>query len=125
MNVLIVEPNPQMAEIYAAAFTGLGFEVRCACSAQVAISLMDQCRPEVVLLELALPTHNGVEFLFEMRSYAEWQEVPVVLLSSIPELDPTKWFENPTLNIARYFYKPSTNLRTMISSVQQLANIQP
>ena len=125
MKILIIEPNPQVSEIFAAAFVGLGFEVQCAGSAQVAISLMDQSRPEVVLLELALPTHNGVEFLFEMRSYAEWQEVPVVLLSSIPGLDLTKWFENPTLNVARYFYKPSTNLRTMIGSVQQLANIQP
>jgi len=47
--------------------------------AQAAVHAADERQPDVVVIELQLPAHNGVEFLHEFRSYPEWQWIPVVV----------------------------------------------
>lgn len=48
-----------------------------------AIAEMDECRPDLVVLDILLTGPTGFALLNEMRSYAELADVPVVIVSSV------------------------------------------
>src|SRR5438132_74554 len=85
MHILLIEPDRPQARTLASALQQAGHTVAHAVSAQGAVHLADEQSPDVVVLELQLPQHNGVEFLYEFRSYPEWLHVPVVLHTFVPE----------------------------------------
>ncbi len=97
-----------------------GHIVSIATGAQVAIDAADAQMPDVVLLELQLVAHSGIEFLYEFRSYAEWQMVPVIVLSHVP---PTEFRQSAEvlkqqLGVQGYFYKPQTSLKKLLQIVE-------
>lgn len=111
MNVLLIEPNSLLGDVYRRALTARGHTVRWCRDAQAAVHAADGTTPDVVLLELQLPKHSGIEFLYEFRSYPEWQGVPVILHTLVPEqeLESQRHHFGP-LGIAAYLYKPQTSL---------------
>jgi DNA-binding response OmpR family regulator len=122
-NVLIIEPDLVLARTYTSALTRAGHAVQLATTAQEAISLADDVRPDLVLLELQLVAHSGVEFLYEFRSYADWQSVPVAILSTVPpaEFRSCREVLYNQLGVKEYYYKPHTNLKKLVQIVAVLA----
>lgn len=84
MQIILIEPDRILAATYVRSLKRAGHVVRHAVAAEQAIQMADSKRPDVVILSLELARHNGVEFLYEFRSYTEWQDVPVVALASLP-----------------------------------------
>jgi two-component system phosphate regulon response regulator PhoB len=71
-NILLIEPDRLLAEIYQRALSSEGHNVVVCAGAQSAILSADQSTPDLVILELQLVEHSGIEFLYEFRSYSEW-----------------------------------------------------
>jgi len=121
MNVIIVEPDKRLASNYALALTGHGHDVRTATSAQQAIHLTDEQVPDVILLELHLKKHNGVEFLYELRSYADWQDIPVIVLSFV---QPEKFISDESflqqLGVKEFLYKPGVSLQQVTAALSRV-----
>lgn len=83
-HILLLEPNQVLARQYTAALVDMGHDVTYLADAQAAILAADKRRPDIIVMELLLAGHSGMEFLYELRSYAEWQAIPVIILSRIP-----------------------------------------
>jgi len=60
-----------------------GFEVAACDNAQAGINAADNNKPDIVVVELLLSGHSGVEFLYEFRSYDEWSNVPAIIFTSL------------------------------------------
>lgn len=118
-NVLMLEPDEQLAGIYQAAFEHVGYVVRRSVSAQEAVFQVDEHLPDVILVELQLVAHSGIEFLYELRSYAEWQHIPVLIHSCIPptEFEDSMSLLKGMLNVKEYLYKPHTTLLALLREV--------
>ena len=110
MNILIVEPDSILARTYAQYLVGMGHQVVVAQDAANALSALDKSTPDIIVLEPQLATHDGIELLYEIRSYDDWQHVPVVLHTHIPK-SRLVGLEHPGLGIAGYAYKHTTTLR--------------
>ncbi len=125
MHVLLIEPDTLLADSYRRAFKTAGYTVAAVRSAQSAVHAADEQVPDVVVLELQLPRHNGVEFLYEFRSYPEWLEVPVVIHSFTP---PSEYASAATLErelgVRRCLYKPETSLADLCAAVQALVPLK-
>jgi DNA-binding response OmpR family regulator len=123
-NILLIEPDDILSDNYVIALTFVGHQVTRVRGAQEAINLSDSTLPDLVVMEIQLANHNGVEFLYEFRSYPEWQDIPVIILSNIP---PTEFKQTPSLwtelSVIAYHYKPNTSLRQLISSVSNLSSM--
>ncbi len=65
-QILLIEPDRLLAETYAQSLTGGGHRVVACAGAQAAIHAADQDCPDIVILELQLVEHSGVEFLYEL-----------------------------------------------------------
>jgi len=121
MHLLLIEPDKLQAGIYAEALQHAGHTVTRACSAQAAVHAADEQMPDLVILELQLPAHNGVEFLYEFRSYPEWLHIPVILHTFVPpqELTYAATLEHE-LGVAQVLYKPKTSLHQLCTAVTTL-----
>jgi len=117
MNILLVEPNKILAQAYGNELQALGIKVAWAPGAESAIRLIDKKQPDIVVLEPKLAGHSGVEFLHEFRSYEDWQDIPVIIYSSVPEYsfgaDEAVWQK---FGVERYLDKSRV-------SIKQLAGI--
>jgi len=113
-QILLVEPDTILAKTYAAFLQRAGHHVLRAGDAQSAINACDAVQPDCIVLEIQLPQHNGIEFLYELRSHADWQRIPVIILSQRTtdqlSMDAPKMLE---LGINGFCYKPDTSLTTL------------
>lgn len=125
MQVLLVEPDVVLAKLYRQAFEDSGWQVSWAPGAQAAVDAADDARPDVVVLELQLVEHSGIEFLYEFRSYLEWQTIPVIAHTLVP---PTAFADLSVLvhelGVSTYHYKPNTNIAQLMSSIHECATIE-
>lgn len=120
MHVLLIEPNYLLAMTYRTALINAGYEVAHAVSAQTAIRSIDQNVPQLIVLELQLAGHSGIEFLYELRSYPEWQSIPVMVHSLV---DLTRHEQSQerlqNIGVSTYLYKPVTTLRHFVQTVRE------
>ncbi len=121
MHILIVEPDALLAHTYSQALHAAGHTTTDVRTAQAAVHAADEQQPDVVVLELQLPVHNGVEFLYEFRSYPEWLHIPVLIQSFVP---PHEYNHAVTLEaelgVKRFLYKPTTSLKQFVAAVGTL-----
>jgi CheY-like chemotaxis protein len=119
--ILIVEPDAVLAQTYCRALVEAGLEVASVHDAQGAVVCMDQRRPDLIILELQLPVHSGVEFLYELRSYADWQHIPVIVNSYIHprDLEPMNGSLQKGLGVRSFCYKPRTSLRQLVQAAEE------
>lgn len=118
-RVLIVEPSRPLAQTYGAALEAAGHDVLMCTTAQQAVLAADDMKPEVVVLELQLVGHSGLEFLYEFRSYADWQHTPVIIHSMVPpsEFAGAQDILIHELGVHSYLYKPQTSLKKLARAV--------
>jgi len=119
-QILLIEPDRLLAKTYCQSLVTAGHQVVVCAGAQTAITAADQTTPDIVILELQLIEHSGVEFLYEFRSYPEWQGIPVLVQTTVP---PGEFADNwqllkRELGVNAYLYKPHTSLRQLVSSVR-------
>lgn len=120
-NILLIEPNTLLARLYQQILATKDYRVAHVTSAQAAIDAADSQTPDVVVLEIQLPKHNGIEFLHEFRSYPEWGNVPVILHTFVPP-DNLSAVAEPLkrdLGITAILYKPKTSLDQLLQAVQE------
>jgi len=113
-RVLLIEPDKPLSDIYRSVLVSDGYTVDACAHAQDAVHAADDNRPDIVVLELQLAAHNGIEFIYEFKSYTEWQDIPIVVHSIIP---PAAFGMNPRMQrlcgIKHYLYKPATSLKRL------------
>jgi DNA-binding response OmpR family regulator len=118
-QILLIEPDRLLAESYAQALRSAGHQVKAASGAQAAIMTADAAVPDLVILEIQLVEHSGIEFLYEFRSYPDWQDIPVLVQTHVPRSEfADNWqLLQQELGVRAYLYKPRTSLRDLVSSV--------
>jgi DNA-binding response OmpR family regulator len=124
VHVLLIEPDRLQATALAEALERDGHTVAHAVSAQGAVHQADTQMPDAVVLELQLPNHNGVEFLYEFRSYHEWLHVPVLVHTFVP-LHELAYAATLTkeLGVTRVLYKPATSLAALCATVRAVSPV--
>ncbi len=123
-KILLIEPDNVLADIYRNGLSSMGLNVISAYNAQQAIILADDESPDLVICELQLVDHSGVEFLYEFRSYADWLKIPIIILSIVPpyEFSCSQIGLKRELGVESYLYKPQTNLHRLLEVVGSTLN---
>jgi len=82
VRILCVEDDPQMRNFLLAQLKARGFQVQAVRDGAQAIDIAALFQPQLVLLDLALPSLDGLTFLRRLR---EWSNAPVIVLSAHDE----------------------------------------
>jgi CheY-like chemotaxis protein len=59
-----------------------GWSISEAANGRMALARVAEARPDAIILDLIMPEMDGFEFLEELRSRAEWRDIPVVVVTS-------------------------------------------
>ena len=120
-RLLLIEPDKTLSKATTEYLGAKGMDVMVAESAQEAVNLCDQNEPDLVILELQLKNHNGIDFIHEFRSYPEWHKIPIVIYSMIPKkefpFDDRLWME---LGVVKYLYKPKIKMSELFNELNEV-----
>jgi CheY-like chemotaxis protein len=81
-TVLIIDDNPVITSIYRGKLAAGGLHTEIASNGEEGLEMIDQCKPDVVLLDLMLPKVNGMDVLKRIRARPEHKTLPVVVFSN-------------------------------------------
>ncbi len=106
-----------MAESITQLLKARGCEVKVVSSAQKGLDQLDYFAPDAVILDTQLGQHNGVEFVYEMRSHADMDAVPVYIYSTNRNILDARFQSSWKLAKADVFYKPTTTPKQLVMHV--------
>lgn len=84
-RILIVEDEPSIAELIAINLTHAGYEVEKAMQTDIAIGLMKERLPSLIILDWMLPGKSGVQFAKELRANDRTRGLPILMLTAKSE----------------------------------------
>ena len=89
-DVLLIEDDVWLAELYMRTLKGAGCTVRHATDGVAGIRAMDESIPDVVILDIFLPGPNGLVLLHEMQSYSDLSTLPVIVCTNSTAAFPSR-----------------------------------
>lgn len=79
--ILLIEDEASFRKIYKAVIENDGYKILEAEDGEIGWNMVQEKKPDLVLLDLVLPKLHGLEVLKKIRSNKETQNIPVLILS--------------------------------------------
>ena len=89
-KVLIVEDDESLRLLYSKNLKAKNFEVETAVDGKDAFSKLKLFKPDLIILDIILPGINGIEILQILKGDPEFERIPVIMLTSISEVNRIK-----------------------------------
>ncbi len=86
-TILIADDDGSVRRVLTVRCRHLGFEVRTAPDAMMALTLIHKDPPTVIMLDISMPAGNGVSVLEMVRSDRRLSGIPVIVHSGEPDED--------------------------------------
>jgi len=118
-KVLVVDDKKENRDLLVKMLEPIGFELETATNGQEMLSLASFIQPDIILLDLFMPTKTGFTSAKELRTRPEIQNIPIIVItaSSI-----TKEMGN-YLDCEAVLYKP-INEQELLSNLQKYLNLE-
>lgn len=84
-KLVIVEDNPALSEIYKTRLELIGYQCFVAPDGELALTIIERERPDLVLLDLMIPKVSGGEVLERMRASDWGKSTRVYIISNLNE----------------------------------------
>ena len=117
VNILIIEDEKTLSDMYYDKFKAAGFNVDVAFSAEIAMESVRKKKPDLILLDILLPRKNGIGFLEEVKSVADLDGVPVVGFSNFD--DPETKEKAFKLGVKDYLLKTQYTPQQLLEKIQK------
>lgn len=85
LNILIVEDDVFLADLYKTKFTLEGFKVSVANDGEKGLEMAIKNLPDIILLDLVLPKMSGFDILKEVKADVKAKNIPVILLTNLSQ----------------------------------------
>lgn len=122
-DILIVEDDIELAALVKDYLTKNGYSVKVSHNGLNAITIIEQHRPDIVILDIMLPGKNGIEVCREVRNFYQG---PILMLTALDDdMDQMLGLE---LGADDYIIKPVqprlllTRIRTILRRINQNGN---
>ncbi len=107
-TVMIVEDEHAFHELYEKILEDTNYELMRAYDGSEALSKLHEKKPDIIILDMLMNMITGDTFFLHLKSMPEFADIPVIIISSLPEsefknlreLDPNLIFLDK-LNVTR------------------------
>lgn len=82
IDTLVVEDEPEIAELLRFRLQREGFDVRVTPSGRTALSMIETNPPDLVLLDLMLPDLDGLEVCRRLKRMPQTRDIPILIVSA-------------------------------------------
>lgn len=116
-TILVVDDMAVFREPIAAALRNKGYETLCASNGREALGIVKTGKPDLILLDVAMPIMDGLEFLKAVNADASITLPPVILLTAVAEKSYV--ISAVQLGVNDYLLKSQFSLAELITRVGQ------
>jgi len=116
-KILLVEDEKILAEMYKEKFERAGFKIVSAFSAEEGLELAKKEKPDLIILDILLPTKNGVSFLEEKNRTPEIAAIPIVALSNYDHPETRKMALE--LGVKEYIIKTDFTPKELVEKIKE------
>ncbi|MEA2712003.1 MAG: hypothetical protein QOF78_4604 [Phycisphaerales bacterium] len=117
-KLLVVEDDQDARDAIVTALTRAGHEVKAVTNGRDALEAVLRDSADLIVLDIRMPVMDGAAFMQVLRSYLRWTDVPVVVVTALPdgvELDRVTQH-----GVARVFKKAAYSLTDLTDAVAEI-----
>ncbi|HEX2115639.1 MAG TPA: response regulator [Alphaproteobacteria bacterium] len=82
---MVIDDEWVVANVIELALADLGYRVITASNGRAGLERIAETRPDVILLDYMMPLLNGAGTLRKLAENPDYRNIPVILMSSLPE----------------------------------------
>ncbi|PSB27187.1 hybrid sensor histidine kinase/response regulator [Stenomitos frigidus] len=86
-TILVVDDSPDNLRAMSMTLTKRGYRVRCATNGETALVSIDNCLPDLILLDIRMPIMNGYEVCQHLKANAATKHIPIIFLSAADDVE--------------------------------------
>ncbi|MDD5580851.1 MAG: response regulator [Methylobacter sp.] len=109
-HLLILEDDSNVADLLKLILEEQGYSAHIAYNAEQAKQLLKDDQYDILTLDLLLPGQSGIDFFRELRSMKQFQNIPVIVISSVSDKWMKDFYEDP-LSVVDWLEKPVDKVR--------------
>lgn len=116
-KIAIIEDDAAISQMYRIKFEAEGYEVETAENGKLGLALVEELKPDVVLLDLMMPEMNGDEMLEKMRATDWGKDIKVIILTNMGESEAPDTIKE--LNVEAFILKANMTPRQVAELVKE------
>ncbi len=89
-KVLLIEDDPLIYRLYQKLFSLEGYEIELAENGELGLEKLQTFHPDILLMDIMMPTMNGLEMLSKVKADPNTKAIPVVVLTNIADMNITQ-----------------------------------
>ena len=117
-TVLMIDDVPLFRDVVLHALQRAGHQVACAANGAAAVEALKTVKPDLILLDLAMPEMNGLAFLKQLRADKALARTPVIVVSALSEAVEVK--EAMKIGVQGHLLKSRFSLEQLVAMVQRV-----
>src|ERR1700692_2202716 len=89
-KIAIIEDDTAISQMYRFKFEAEGYEVETAENGKFGLALVENMKPDIILLDLMMPEMTGDQMLAKLRATSWGKHIKVIILTNMgeQEIDP-------------------------------------
>ncbi|MBU6141732.1 response regulator [Patescibacteria group bacterium] len=118
-TILVVEDDPSLNKLIVLELEEAGYSAVLARTAEDALELLKKCKPDLIWLDMYLPSMDGFQFLEHLRGDPKTKDIKVAVVSVSGSDSREK--QAKKFNVVGYFVKSNYRLDELVKAVGALA----
>ena len=116
-KVAIIEDDTAISQMYRMKFENEGYTVETAENGKIGLELIEEMKPDIVLLDLMMPEMDGEEMLTLLRKESWGKDIKVIILTNMGESEAPASIK--TMNVEAFILKANMTPRQVAELVKQ------
>jgi len=117
-NILLVEDDPFLVDLYSTRLKVAEFEIGVATTGKEALEKLRERKPDLLVLDIVVPTIDGWEVLHEIRKDERFNDLKIFVLSNLDQKgDIQKAYE---FGVTKYLIKAHYTPTEVIEEIKKV-----
>lgn len=121
-KIAIIEDDLVISQMYRMKFESAGLEVKMAGNGARGVELVENFKPDIILLDLQMPEMDGTAALEIIRKEPWGKNIPVIILTNLGEEEAPKKLKD--LGIHSYIVKANLTPNQVLERVKKALDIK-
>ena len=121
-RVLVIDDDGNMRTLLRLLFEHRGYQVLLAPDGEIGMSLAEGGRPDIILLDVAMPYRNGLEVYLDLQNNLLTADIPVIVCSAaLSEREIQAWYSLP--HVVEVMPKPF-DINALIARIETVCDAE-
>ena len=120
-KILIVDDDERLITVHSMILETEGFEVATAADGQSALNMINDFKPDLVLLDAMMPGFSGFDTLASIKSNSNYDNIKVVMLTALSNDDMRQ--KAIDLGVNDYIVKSQLSVVELIGKIKSIMSV--